>query len=298
MNNQILKTMKGLKTFTIEDVELITECSESEILEVIENLNLCRRNGIYYFEKIKQNTVARKTGAAGKNIFLKTFAQRFLETLKCKESTKRSYEIYLNLHILPYFGNKKVIDITTIQIEQFKKLKSQSGSSNKNINNFLDLMNRIFEYAVDQDLINKNPCRNIEKLEIRSKKKDLTKIQIKNLLDKAKEEDFSFYVMLLIAVEIGLSRGHILDLTWDNIDFNTEKICGIIISKELLPVLTQWQNICPACTSNLVFPNKNGNKICGDNMIKRKFKPLCKHAKLDDLRFVDLKIKAYNNKKN
>ena len=293
MNNQILKTMKGLKTFTIEDVELISDCSETEIIEVIENLNLSERNGIYFFEKIQQATAPRKTGVVGKNIFLKTFAQRFLETLNCGDTTKRSYEIYLKLHIIPYLGSKRIIDINSSDINNFRNKKIGEGCSNKNINNFINLLNRIFEYAIDQNLIDKNPCRDIEKLKIESKKKDLSEFQINNLLNKAKTDDYSFYVMLLTAVETGLSRGQVLNLTWKDADFGNKKICGIKVSDKLISVLNQWQKICPVYPSNLVFPNKNGNKICGDNMIKRKFKPLCKRAELNNLRFIDLKANPF-----
>ena len=293
MNNQILKTMKGLKTFTIEDVELISDCSETEIIEVIENLNLSERNGIYFFEKIQQATAPRKTGVVGKNIFLKTFAQRFLETLNCGDTTKRSYEIYLKLHIIPYLGSKRIIDINSSDINNFRNRKIGEGCSNKNINNFINLLNRIFEYAIDQNLIDKNPCRDIEKLKIESKKKDLSEFQINNLLNKAKTDDYSFYVMLLTAVETGLSRGQVLNLTWKDADFGNKKICGIKVSDKLISVLNQWQKICPVYPSNLVFPNKNGNKICGDNMIKRKFKPLCKRAELNNLRFIDLKANPF-----
>jgi integrase len=292
INNQILKTMKGLKTFTIEDVELITDCSETEILNVIENLNLPDRKGIYFFEKIKQDTAPRKTGVVGKNIFLKTFAQRFLETLNCGDTTKRSYEIYLKLHILPYLGSKRIIDIYYTDIDNFRNKKIGEGCSNKNINNFINLLNRIFEFAIDQNLINKNPCRDIERLKTESKKKDLSEFQINNLLKIVKTEDYSFYVMLLTAVETGLLRGQVLNLTWKDADFENKKICGIKVSDKLMTVLNQWQKICPVYSSNLVFPNKNGNKICGDNMIKRKFKPLCKRAGIEDLRFIDLRVNS------
>ena len=95
-------------------------------------------------------------------------------------------------------------------------------------------------------------------------------------------------MLLLTATETGFSRGKVLDLKWTEIDFKEGNIRNQKASGNLMEVLNKWYKICPMCRSNLVFQNKNGNKICADNMIKRKFKPLCKKAGLENLRFIDL----------
>ena len=51
MKNQILKAIKGLKNFTIEDLELITGFDEAEILESIKELSVKNSGNIYTFEK-------------------------------------------------------------------------------------------------------------------------------------------------------------------------------------------------------------------------------------------------------
>lgn len=289
MNNQILKAIKGLKTFTVEDIELITDCEESEVLEVIEKLNLPKINGIYSFEKQVKKKLLRKTNTVGKTILFKSYAQRFMKSLKCKKATKRGYEIYLRLHILPVFGNRRITDISSSDIEVFKKDKLREGQSNKSVNNFIVFLFSIFEQAVNQDLIRKNPCRNIEKLEVGSKKKKLTEDQINNLLSKAKEKSFWFYVLLLIAIETRLTRGQIIDLTWDDVDFENENIKEIRISGNLKYELLCWQKIYPDNSLNLVFPGVQGGKMCANSMVKWKFKPVCKQAGLEGLRFIDLR---------
>jgi integrase len=289
MSNQILKAMKGLKTFTIEDIEQITNYETAEILEVIEQLNLTEKNGTYSFEKPVQKKPTRKTNAIGKTILFKSYAQRFMKSLKCKETTKRGYEIYLRLHILPVLGNMRITDIKSNNIEVFKKDKLREGQSNKSVNNFIVFLFSIFEQAVNHDLIAKNPCRNIEKLEVESKRKELIEDEINNLLSKAKEKSFWFYVLLLIAIETRLSRGQIVDLKWDNIDFKNENIQGIRISKRLKDELLKWQKICPVNSLNLIFPGVQGGKMCANSMVKWKFKPVCKQAGLEGLRFIDLR---------
>lgn len=293
MNNQILKTIKGLKTFTVEDVELITGCCETEILDVIESLNLIEKNGVYSFEKIVKKKTPRKTASVGKNILFKTYAQRFMEALKCGDSTKRGYEIYLRLHILPVFGNKRIIDINSNDIELFKKIKSREGLSNKTINNIIMFLYSLLESAISHELMGKNPCRNISKLETCSHKKELTEKQINTLLDIAKEKSFWLYVLILTAIETGLSRGQILDLTWNDINFEEKIVKSVKISGRLKNDLLTWQSACLENSLNLIFPSQSGTKMCGNNLSKYKFKPICKKAKLNNIRFIDLKSKSH-----
>ena len=296
MNNQILKTIKGLKTFTVEDVELITDCCETEIIEVIDSLNLTEKNGVYSFEKIAKKKTPRKTASVGKNIFFKNYAQRYLETLNCGKTTKRGYEIYLRLHVIAMFGSKRVVDFNSNDIELFKKIKSREGLSNKTINNIITFLYSIFESAISQDLIRRNPCRNISKLETCSHKRELTESQINSLLDTAKEKTLWLYVLILTAIETGLSRGQILDLTWDDANFEEKLIKSVKISSRLKNELLKWKSRCPENSLNLIFPSQNGTKMCGNNLSKYKFKPICKKAKLDNIRFLDLKSK--NNQDN
>jgi hypothetical protein len=121
MKNQILKAIKDLKTFIIEDIELITDYEESEILEVINNLGIQETDGVYYFEKQQKDALVRKS-KTGKNILLKNFSQKYLDTLSCSQKTINSYQSYLRLHILPFIGNKRIVDIKSQDIIDFQQV--------------------------------------------------------------------------------------------------------------------------------------------------------------------------------
>ena len=62
MKNQILKAIKGLKRFTIEDIELITGFDEAEILEILKQLPVRNSGNIYFFETPVPTPVKRKSG--------------------------------------------------------------------------------------------------------------------------------------------------------------------------------------------------------------------------------------------
>lgn len=287
MKNQIFKAIKGLKVFTIEDVKLITDCEESEILKVINDFEIQEINGVFHFEKQKNDLPTRKS-KTGKNILMKNFSQKYLDILKCSQKTIDTYQTYLRLHIVPLLGNKRIIDITTHDIVTFQQIKLKENQSNKSINNYVTLLFGIFEYALKEELIIKNPCWIVDKLEIKKKIKKINKEKLAPFFNTAKEKDFGFYVLISVAYETGIPRGQLLDLKWSDLDFINYKIKDIKIPNELIEDLIFWKKICIKNEYNLVFSNTVGKKWNPENIMNRKFKPLAKKVGVDGLRFIDL----------
>lgn len=105
-----------------------------------------------------------------------------------------------------------------------------------------------------------------------------------------------------------MRKGEILALTWDSINWITQKITVdknythgglgtpktgkirvIDMSNELAKVLKEWRLACPHSELNLVFPNSNGNYQSADNLAKRRFLPALNRAGIDKIRFHDLR---------
>lgn len=105
-----------------------------------------------------------------------------------------------------------------------------------------------------------------------------------------------------------MRKGKILALTWDSINWITQKITVdknythgglgtpktskirvIDMSNELVKVLKEWRLACPHSELNLVFPNSNGNYQSDDNLAKRRFLPALNRAGIDKIRFHDLR---------
>jgi integrase len=97
----------------------------------------------------------------------KDFANRWYETSVVggglRESQRESDRSILDLHILPAFGHKFVKDITARDLDAFKaaKLKTKhqfgEGYAPKTINNQIAVLHRIFEKAIEYNIIEKNP---------------------------------------------------------------------------------------------------------------------------------------------
>ncbi len=73
--------------------------------------------------------------------------------------------MYLRKHIEPFFRKMKMLDVTSSVISKFiKQKKDIDGLSNKTINNILTMIKTVFNVAVREDLIYKNPIISVKKL--------------------------------------------------------------------------------------------------------------------------------------
>ncbi|WP_040191812.1 site-specific integrase [Clostridium culturomicium] len=115
-------------------------------------------------------------------------------------------------------------DISDIELKNLKNIHIQNcvddmylkKLSNGSIYTYLCKINAILNSAVENDIINKNPC----KVKVKVKKPDktaLTTFELEKLLNIVKNIDIHYYIACMLASKCGLRRGEILGLTWDNI---------------------------------------------------------------------------------
>ena len=238
-------------------------------------------------------------------IFMRLHASK-----KCKYNTEHGYQGYLKNHLLPYFGNLKLCEITPLAVNEFVAQEVETGRRNSTVNKYTKLMSQIYSFMIDMDIVVKNPLARIKSLkeerseEIRSLSTEETKI----FLSKTKEIYPDFYPLLFTALFTGMRQGELMGLTWDSINWITRKITvdknfthgrvgttktgkarKVDMSLELVKVLKEWRLACPPSEHNLVFPNGDGGYQDANNMIKRRFKPSLSRAGIDSLRFHDLR---------
>lgn len=140
-----------------------------------------------------------------------------------KESTFVStYKRTCEKHILPYFKGKTLQEINQAQIKAF--LNTTRDKSQSAIDKIIICLNGIFETAIDNDLISKNPCRN---LSAKSKKEHAKK----RTYDKETAEhlcciDHKFAILPHMLIRLGFRASELCGLKKESIDL-TEKILYI-----------------------------------------------------------------------
>ena len=161
------------------------------------------------------------------SISLQEFADRyfipnFFPTLKL--STQQRYRRTLNNHLLPAFGQLRLCDIGTLQIQQFVLQKLANGLSWECADHYRNLMSKIFATARKWGFFaGDNPATGVELPEKKAvrEKHVLLPDQIPPLLAALADP---VRTMVLVGVLTGLRIGEILGLRWRDIDFNSGEI--------------------------------------------------------------------------
>lgn len=154
-----------------------------------------------------------------------------------KASTLVGYEVIQRHYMAPYFKDRFVDTITTLDISKWSeycaKLKKKNGEprcgSGYIKNQFLTIL-AMFDFAVDHDFIKKNPCNGTTwyhdpnaVAEEEPSKNNYWEIDEYNRFIATVEdiEHREIYQTLFLT---GLREGELVALTWNDIDFKNKKI--------------------------------------------------------------------------
>lgn len=228
-------------------------------------------------------------------------------SIHCKVSTVETYRSFLNAHLIPYFGDKKVIELTPMMFNNFIKTKLDSGLAKKSVNHMLTLCHSIFQYYIDIEVITSSPMKRVKKLKIDFREMNfLSTEEIKIALDKCQVKYPDFYPLLATAIFTGARRGEILALNWTDINFVKKQIYfnktfsrgkvgtpktetsrrRVSIPDFLVEIL---KNHRKNNFNSIVFCNQTGAYLDADNLVKRRFTPLMKAIGCPEMRFHDLR---------
>ena len=148
---------------------------------------------------------------------------------KWSYSTFSSNSALLNNYILKHLGPLTLTTITPRLLDQYFKI-IKNEASDKTIQKLYKLIKSIFKQACIWGYLEKNPVERIILPKVHIKQRCILSMeQISVLLENCKD-DFTLSICIQLAFACSLRKGEILALTWDDIDFDEEKIH---ITKEL-----------------------------------------------------------------
>ena len=151
-----------------------------------------------------------------------TWIENFASLVAAGERSPRTlenYTYYLNHHLLPAFGHKRLPEISTDDIAELIAKMRNRGLSAKTINNALIPLGRILSHALRRGYITDHPLRRLEQHERpriqKRQQRVLNHQQITALLDASLPR---YQPMLATAIYTGLRLNELLGLTWADAD--------------------------------------------------------------------------------
>jgi len=191
-----------------------------------------------------QPTPAWELGALGEVPLFAAFAEQYLVVQDHSRPDFKNKERTVRLHLLPFFGETPLSEISRQMIDMFKvKLRTPTGEratsrrtrnatqpritsrrkggpkSPKTINNLLTTLRSILNLAYDYELVDRVPRIKMEPI----KKRDadfLDDDEVAAFLGAAPPQ---WRVFLLTAIRTGLRRGELFELRWGDLHLDARR---------------------------------------------------------------------------
>ncbi|WP_165786655.1 site-specific integrase [Heyndrickxia camelliae] len=171
---------------------------------------------------------------APQDIKLKDFAEDWIKMHrhKLRATTAEQYHLKIKNWIVPLLGNYKIQDLKPIHAQKFSAQlleKMQENTAHK----IYSITKMIMNHAVDLEIINKNPFKNINLIkQKKGKVSTWTFDDLEHFLKVTKRYSNFYYRLFATAAYTGLRKGELLALTKDDIDFEKKfiKVCKSMYS--------------------------------------------------------------------
>lgn len=144
--------------------------------------------------------------------------------------TLYNYKTMLDKYVVNMpIAEKEIKDIKKSDITFLCADWEEMGLSDGTIIGLLGKLHSVFELAVDDNILRKNPCTGCSEVYVycpRGKREALKEKEQTNFLDFLKNDKVyqKYYEIVLLALHTGLRRGELLGLTWSDIDFDENLI--------------------------------------------------------------------------
>lgn len=144
-----------------------------------------------------------------------------------KATTCTNYKAYYNTYIKDTIGKKQISKITKADCQRIINEMVQNGKKHSTMSNLKSCLNIVFECALDDDIIVKNPAKNLQVPQTDSKKRTAIEQQKIDLFMRYVKNSARYsysYPAFVVLFNSGMRIGEMAALTWDNINFKDNTI--------------------------------------------------------------------------
>ena len=276
--------------------------------------------------QLNLETVAKKNTIPTFAEYSKCYMERYAK-IALKRNTWKGYEAIFKQHLNPAWAEKRLDEITRANIKTLLLQKLELGYAPQTVNNIRIVISGVLNYALEEEIIQFNNASKLGRMIKKGERKEhitpLTKEQAVKFMDTVKDESLHYYPLFLCVFRTGVRLGELIGLAWEDINFdsNTIKVQRsyshrhfstpkshkyrlIDMSNQLRKVLLDYRAVLiqkfrgklPICELpgkkkgvHLVFCNRDGGVLDGDNLRHRVFYPLLEKADIPKVRFHDIR---------
>ncbi|MFA5471671.1 MAG: site-specific integrase [Acholeplasmataceae bacterium] len=184
------------------------------------------RAGAIAFEALLKQRITRGEDlfpkVKAKTLTLKEFSEKWMESyvkVNNKPSEIKNKTTYLRSCLLPFFGSKRLNEISSLNIEEFKAVQLKRLKP-KTINGQIGTLLKCLRTAVDWGELDKVPI--FRPLRCDPEKFDYLNEEEANRLLGAASEPYK--TAILLALHTGMRLGELMALNWTNVDFEKRQI--------------------------------------------------------------------------
>ena len=157
---------------------------------------------------------------------VKECAEEWMKVQVCPRlaaNTIHGYAVNLERHTIPYIGNIPVQKLTATMIQEMYQKLEEKGLSPRSIRYVHTTLHEALNYAYRMQIISKNPAEFVSVPKQQKYEAQVyDKKEVGQLLEAAKGTSLDMPIRL--AVGLGLRRGELLALQWEDVDFEENTV--------------------------------------------------------------------------
>lgn len=185
------------------------------------------------YEELKRNIQLGFDAASNETLaeFLEYWLKEYKEG-KIAKNTFRLHNRNIKNHILPYFQNIKLDDLSYKLYQQFINHLINKNYSKRTVEIIHGTMYSALQKAKILKKIYDNPCIDVSIYSAKEKREKENKSAIKFIpydkiepfLEAALSDNYTYYIFFRFLIETGVRKGEALALQWKNVDLKNNRI--------------------------------------------------------------------------
>lgn len=147
--------------------------------------------------------------------------ERYLPHVKQRLRSYRDHESFCRLRLLPVWGNRRLNDIRPTDLIDLQRKLKEDGLANGTINRYTALVRRIFNLALQWEVIEgRNPAQHADFLREQGRKLFLKEPEARRLIQALREDANQTVVSCIVLLALtGARKSEALNMRWSDVDF-------------------------------------------------------------------------------